>query len=54
MVHEDDGKDVRRGSLKRKRKLVENKSVNVEEKSEEKLNENYEKDKYTKRDVWTV
>jgi hypothetical protein len=43
MVHEDDGKDVRRSYLKRKRELVENKSVNNKEVSEEKLNEDYEK-----------
>jgi hypothetical protein len=41
MVHEDEGKDVRRSSLKRKREFVENKSVNNKERSEGKLNEDH-------------
>ena len=39
MVHEDEGKDVRRSTLKRKREFAENKSVYNKERSEEKLNE---------------
>jgi hypothetical protein len=43
MVYEDEGKDVRRSYLKRKRELAEYKCVNNKERSEEKLNEDYEK-----------
>jgi hypothetical protein len=43
MVHEDEGKDIRGSSLNRKRKYLENKSVNDKEESVEKLNEDYEK-----------
>jgi hypothetical protein len=37
-VREEEGKDVRRSSLKRTREFMENKSVNNKERSEGKLN----------------
>jgi len=40
-VREDEGKDVRWSSLKRKREFAENKSVNNKQRSEGKMNEDY-------------
>jgi hypothetical protein len=40
-VREDEGQNVRRSFMKKKREFVENKSVNNKERSEGKLNEDY-------------